>query len=351
MGPASLSKSLVWVWLFSLSFALATPNATSTKLYLLNGTDSVGFGYPVRAVSFDVNTTTGVLTNRVTLPNVFGDTYQPTSGAAVCGRFYVVIVTDVPISAGLAIADTSSNATILVQTDPWLFHSVSCDPSSEDLLVGVVNNPWGDYNQYSVVQYNWRTKKVVTQSSNFSYNLQADPVNDAFFSVFPGQSAFVLEDGTAKFNPLNSGVLNLLDLSAPSSQWKSYTVKSLNPLQIARADATSGQLRGLTYTVNSADEVTSLNWGVFRLNGGAADFVRISSLPDLPNVWQEGLPYAFCGDLLFAVSQPPFGTGVKDVVVSVISLSSGRLLSQTPVPRGVGQQRIIGGLAVSCGAS
>lgn len=301
---------------FAIFFFLSV--ATCSKLFVSNFTNTVGFNYPVYATSFDVNLNSGVLQNMTRLPNAFNPLFEALSAAVVCGKYYISIVTDAPISAAIAVADTTQNTTFFVSTYPnALFHTLACDPESLDFVWGVVNNPFDQSEnfQYSAVRFNWRQNVYAFKSKPLSYNLNAGPIFDSFFSVI-GNSSYILETGTSSVDPSNSGTINVLSSLSNSSSWKSYSVHSINPYQIVRVDGST--LYGLAFQADVTNNEYTLQWGTFTLHDffKRATFKAISTLPLAnltPDLFSSGLPYVFCqqSNLMFTIGQPEIGQGIE----------------------------------------
>lgn len=317
-------------------------SVSATKLFMYNSTDTYGFGYKANAAEIDY--ANGAFSAAQSLPNQFDSTMVSISGAAACGKHYIAIQTNAPLGAGLAVAGLGENGTTLQYNTDLLFHAVACSPTDSAEVYAVVNNPFSanatEHTTFRAITYNFLTQTVVKELGAHTLSSK-----DPLFQ----DSGFAFSGDRSQMWMINDKSIIAFDLSSGASAvHKDGSLNNWYPYQIEGDSIQAGGATGFASQTNSDGLVTEFAYGAFELSGGKVSFKKSSKVGDLTQVWNRGLPWAFCTQqkLAFVVNIPTSGSAAA--TLSVFSLPELGVVAEKALPLASGQNRIVAALAAEC---
>lgn len=258
----------------------------------------------------------------------------------------IAVQTDAPVGAGLAVAGLAENGTTLQYDTNVLFHALACSPTNPAEVYAVVNNPFSanatEHVTFRAVTYNFLTQAIVKELGSHTLSSKDPLFQDSGFSFSADRSQlWMINDKSVVTIDLSSGV-STVQQYARDSQGAWY------PYQIEGDSIQAGSASGLAYRTKDG-AVSEFAYGTFTLKRTDASFKVSGRVGDIGQVWNEGLPWAFCTSqrLAFAVNKPPQGTAVA--TLSVFSLPELGVVAQKALPLAdSSQNRFIAALAAEC---
>lgn len=331
----------------------------AAELFMYNGTDTSGFGYPANGASMVFNFEKSVFEPIKRIPNKFNSEFLATSGAAVCNigngkKAYISIQTNGFVAAALVIADLGEGTTRLIQT-PFLAHHVVCPPptsatsSTGSEVYLIINDPFSPNEtirtMYQAVVYDFQKESIVRQMGSTQYSTA---VADTLFS-FAGDrtTAWMMQQSTSALS-VNSGSVTVVGATSATT----YALDGYVPMQVDgnTIDNSANTANGFAMTVDNDGNIVGVFYGQYGLSGSTCTFTVLASLSAslVNDMTNDGMPWWFCTkqNFVFAVGFP--NPGEMDVVVTALKLPECKTQVQTRIPRGVGEERSIAGLTGLC---
>jgi hypothetical protein len=214
------------------------------------------------------------------------------SGSALCGDNFFAVITDAPISFGLAKVNVRTGAVEYLDSKDYLFHKIVCDPTDNNTFIGAASQ-FTTPPTFTIQRYDSKTqtaKTVGTWPSGLTW-----PGWDSIFS-FDFKNNVVL----AAFATLQAGVpkgakLYEMDL-------KSGSVSGPKPFDVSKAVQSiiasgTDQFIG---TVIDAD-LDQVSLCKFDKSGSS---VSNSECKSAQGLHTDGLPYPVCNGKLYSLTQP-----------------------------------------------
>lgn len=331
----------------------ATAVTASPKLFMFNGTNTMGFGYKANAATITYDAATTSFGAVETLPNKFTSAFVADSGAAVCniggGRVaYITIQTDSTL-IGLCVAVVGPNGSepeYVIET-PFLPHHVACDPESTARVYLVVSDPYSpDVNvrmTFNATLYDFHSQQTVRNFGGVVFSVAA--VDSCFSFSTTRTLAWLMQQSTSELF-VNSGAISVV--TTATGAVKSYAMVGYIPLQLDEATVSATSANGFAYQQDDDGGVAGIWYGEYALSSGSATFTPTAQLSAAAsNQMYSGYPWWICSSFKLAFSVN-WNNGDEHALVTALHLADGTIAATKKIVRGAGEQRIFGGLAGIC---